>query len=274
MISRQSLAVVIIFGSSLMACTAIVLGQVGDKKDYNVGNADSPGASSGAGACSLLTPQNNYSNGDYPDNECAQCINTECAEDVKYACADGKTKKDWFTNLASCAQNPWIEYAPRGSSGSFYECGLYQKENPPIDDNSDQHYRRKSEICVHDKCMQDPGKKCQLCAVSIEATSSSGDSRPLANDECGSCFTDNCNAVIAECCKSRVIDDYVRHCANTPDPDQLEICKKIGDADGGAVAEEHGSNSYGNQYSEDEWTCVGKLAECWNSFCKKKSKCK
>ena len=278
------------FGSTLFACTAIVLGTTGDYKDAQLGDPHASSSSSGDSSggtsstsstsssgskpdpCSLLTPQRSSYNTEYPDNECAQCIKSSCSDDISYACGDGKSKKDWFSNLASCAQNPWVQYPKPGSSGSFWECGQYDKPTlTEIPGEDDQHYRRKSELCVRDNCLKDSGAPCRLCEVNIGATSSSGDNLLLRDDRCGSCFTDKCNQVIIDCCTSRVIDDYIAKCANTRDSMNLDTCKKIADADGGAVADEHGSG--GNRYDPEEWACVGRFAACWQKNCASKPDC-
>lgn len=285
-----------IAGASGVACTAIVLGTIGDKggDDYDVGDPakrpssstgdSSGGTSSGSTSsssgkpdpCSLLTPQNGGYNGQYPDNQCAQCIQDSCPNDVQHACgdADGKNKKNWFRTLASCAQNPWIQYPAPGSSGSFWGCGSYDQPQDEIGGTDDQHYQRQSEICVYENCVQDAGAEtpCRLCEVNTSGTSSSGEVHLLKEDPCGKCFTDNCNKDIVACCDSRVIDDYVRPCANTYDGKNLATCKKIADGDAGAVAEEHG-NSTSDRYGPSEWDCVRRFSNCWNNFCSAKAAC-
>ena len=183
MIGRRLVLSAIILATFGTACTAIVLGKIGDKADYTPGAGGSSSSSGGTpDKCSLLTYAHR-TNEVYDANPCSTCIETECKTEVDYACNGGK-EKDWFSSLANCARSPWGDYQDPSAGASFYGCKSYEKELEPIPSGDDAERKRASEICVHDKCLQGTLPACKLCEVSIAKTGTS-DRALLRDDKCG-----------------------------------------------------------------------------------------
>jgi hypothetical protein len=274
-IARRILGLAMIAGASGMACTAIVLGSIGDFKDYGVdsgsfSSASSSSSSSGSSSsssssgaddpCSLLKPY--YYSPPNPENDCSRCIEASCKSDVDTACNDGKDKKEWFQYIAGCAQSPWVEYPTPGSSGSTWGCGRYDKDAGPISGTGDQALERQSEICIRDKCLNSSARPCRLCDVSTKGTGSDDKDYLLRADRCGKLFGEHCNATIVDCCRSQAVREYLTACSNTEDPDNLTKCKGLLDAKTDPTGFK---SAHPGGWGDTDFQCASKLADCFDA---------
>ncbi len=285
------LVTAVVLSGSVLACTVIVNGKLGDKADYPLaeGGAGSSGGTSGSSGtsggtvddpCSLLVPPGSSSSGrrePRPDNTCAQCINNACAAEVAYACdADASSPKPWFGKLARCAQNPWDGFPAPDSGADFsWGCSEYKELRPQIsDDGSDVEQERAAQNCVHIACASSDKPPCKLCEVAIDksSTNPSAGKALLRNDDCGKCFL-QCEDVLVECCNTAPMDDFVAHCSFTADEEQKKLCLRLGKevvGDGGPYRGPSGSNSY----DQEDRYCTKKLQDCFNVNCFTKEECK
>lgn len=293
MITRNTLLLAIIVGSSAMACTAIVLGQVGDKSDYPVGDptvssssssgtsgTSSSGTSSSSSGpqkvdpCSLRAPDRNYDNVEYPPNVCSDCIARECSDDVSYACQEDK-EKGWFSTIRGCAQSPWVRYPTPESSGSTYwGCGHYDDDTiEEIGGQTDQARQAKSEICIRDKCLRNANRDCRLCDVYVKADGDNDEILLLRKDPCGQCF-DQCKRDVIDCCDRQIVSIFLTKCANTLVPKHKQECQRFNDIVDGGEPQEMDPQNVNSLNREEEVTCAAKLGACWRKNCANLPACK
>lgn len=271
--------------TSLTACTALVLGKLGDTKDFPLdeGGAGTSSSSSGGGddtngdggppACSIRVSDTNF-NEQAPENACSQCIESLCSDEITYACADGGefTKKDWFSTIATCAKHPYNGYAPpeAGTTGSdeiiygcqpFVDAGVLNTGDP----NSDSAQRQKAFVCVHDNCLTGDLPKCDQCVINVTKPNTN-EIAYLDQDKCGKCFTDNCMTTVVACCQSQVTQYHLTKCAYTDDQGNLADCKRFGNPDE-LDASINGSLAFDNNSGIDS-TCLNQMAACYTQYCK------
>lgn len=254
------------------ACTAIVIGEIGDKKDYTAdasvtSTSGGPNGDDGGpeGTVCSLVPDDFDPNKTLPENACSTCIERSCSAEVSYACNGGKDSKDWFNNLRGCAKRPYDGFGPpeAGVANDSWGCTNYEEAGAPIIDNgSDAQHKRASEICVNQNCMLGPTPACHQCVVNTTKTGSN-ELAYLNADLCGKCFTDNCQADLVACCNTRLMQEVVTACAFTTDSDNKAKCRQLGTPDSGAG--EPLNFAYGND------PCLDRLSTCYNTFCIKPS---
>lgn len=266
MIAARLVATIIGLASFATACSAIVAAQLGDTGDFSRdGSARSPGSEDELDECSLQRGTSVYIT--YDANPCSECIATECAAEVEYACNRGGREKDWFDDLKRCAQNPWDGFSPPGSNASFYGCGPFEKELPPISSNGDDAERKRAaEICVHDKCLQGDLPACRRCEVSTRKTGVD-DRALLRDDPCGSCLVEHCEKHLVRCCDTEPMQDFVEQCAFTPDPWNKTVCNELG-------AEIPDAGRYRSRYDDAGGECLSALSECFKEHCAEKGGCR
>ncbi|HVH40860.1 MAG TPA: hypothetical protein VM925_00910 [Labilithrix sp.] len=255
----------ILLASFGTACTALVLGKIGDTDDYKTGTTSSSGATADADKCSLLQADNYYNSSTLRDaNACSDCITTNCAEHVEYACnrAEPNRRKEWFATLSRCAQNPWWSYSPPGSGASSYGCSAYLKEQDPIAGEDESAKKRASEICVYDHCLNKDIPDCFLCEVHTQKTGVTEEAL-LRDDPCGKCLVEGCPEVIVACCGSEPMRDFVEPCAYTNDPDNKVKCQELASPDAGS------HRRYGDAGDE----CLAAMSACYKDHCSNKSAC-
>ncbi|MBX3233149.1 MAG: hypothetical protein KIT84_20370 [Labilithrix sp.] len=281
--SRASTAAAIVVAFTGAACTAIVVGSIGEKSDWperdgasSSSTTSSSGSSSSSGGeeedneCSLLLVRKGSPLD--KDNRCARCINEYCDDHVELACNREGQAKPWFQTLKNCARNPWDGYPEPDSGGSFsWGCGRYEKVEPLVegDQQSDNARQRASEHCVHDNCLQGAEPECRLCEVS-KTKGTTSERQRLRDDKCGSCFTENCNAVLVECCDLPIMDDYIAACAYTNEKANKRKCGEIGDA---GLVDAGDWKPLGSRYGAEDQACAKKLGECFNTHCAAKKEC-
>lgn len=258
MIPRRLLFAGIVLGAFASACTAIVLGKIGDTADYQDNGASSSGGTAVSDECSLLAVS--YGS-DRDANACSECITTSCKEHVEYACNRGNEsegKKPWFADLSDCAKNPWIDYGPPGSGASFYDCKVYDNpDTKPIASEDEAAKKRAAEICVRDSCLTGELPACKLCEVHTKKPGV--DERALLRDDpCGKCLSESCLPDLVRCCSSDAVRDFVEPCAYTVEPDNLVKCRHLGAADAGA------NTTY---YDSTDRACLTSISACFKANC-------
>lgn len=263
MVEKRIVLACITVASLGSACTAIVIGKVGETNDYRIGA--SGGSSSGLDDCSLQ--RGDFSGTDVDANACSTCIETSCKTDVEYACNRGQSpKKPWFSNIKDCAQRPWVDgFAPENlsSNSRSYQCAEYRDAKAPISDKgSDTEREVAAHNCVTNNCLSGDLPACKQCEVTIEKSSSTNEPRArLEDDTCGACLVQNCKPAMVKCCGSEPMNDFVRKCAFTPDPTNKAVCLELGKAQPDAGKD--------NRYLDGGTSavCLGELAACFKANC-------
>jgi hypothetical protein len=260
--SRRIVVSTIAIAVFATACSAIVAGQLGDTGDFKKEGASSSGTSGTSGGqsseCSLLK---NSSGIEIPDasNTCSECIATQCAAHVEYACQAGGDSKPWFDTMSGCAQKPWDGWGPSGSS--FWGCGIkYRDAGPPIPSNDDNQKMRESERCINERCMQGTRPQCKLCEPSI--ADNLGGRKFLRVDPCGKCIATQCEDIVVRCCSTQAVAEFVTECAfTTDDAHKAECQKRRGFTDGGLPP-------HSSRYDTEDEQCLADLMRCFNDQCK------
>jgi len=270
MVAHRLVMTAIVLASFGTACTAIVLGKIGDTGDYKTVAASSSSGSS-LDQCSLV--KGDYSAGDRDANACSTCIETSCASDVAYACNAGSSKspKPWFDDLKKCAQSPWNGFSPPSAAGTgtYYACKKYETPATPISDNgSDTEREPLSHNCVNEKCLQGGTPPCKMCEVHIRKSPSDPTEALLRNDPCGKCMVERCAATLVKCCDTGGMSDFVARCAFTADPANKAACRELG-KDKPDAGER--SNTY---YDDAGGRCLDDLKSCFTTNCAGEAACK
>lgn len=239
MSTRHILAAAII-GGFAVGCTYIVSNKFSDTDTYKQnGDPTSPGGDS----CALTEVD--------AGNSCSQCITTNCASDVKYACADGKNKKNWFTLIEGCAQFPY-----RGSSSSW-KCARYNDfDAQAIQGTDDPAKERASELCIRDKCNSGATPACNLCEITTTTPGTSSKEVPLEADQCGKCLREKCAPTLVKCCTSSIVQGTVSACGYTNDPAKKSECQSLATVDAGKVD------------ASTEASCTAEISQCYRDNCK------
>lgn len=276
MVTHRLVILAIAVASLGTACTAIVLGKIGETGDYKT--VPTLGSSSGSplDRCSLLKGETFSASSDHDANACATCIETRCKDDVAYACnnSSGTKAKPWFDDLKKCAQNPWNGLAPPaessgGSSNTSYGCKSYETPATPISDNgSDTEREPKSHNCVNTNCLQGGTPACKMCEVHIRKSQADPTEALLRNDPCGKCFVDKCPETLVKCCDTGGMYDFVDRCAFTADPANKAACRELGNP--GKPDAGDRSNTF---YNDAGVQCLNDLKRCFQTYCATNAAC-
>jgi len=261
MVDKRIVLACITVASLASACTAIVIGKVGETNDYRT--VAIGGSNSGLDECSLQ--RGDYSGTDVDANACSTCIESSCKTDVEYACNRGQSsKKPWFSKLKECARTPWIGgYAPEGYANNSYQCGEYRDAEAPISDKgSDTEREVTAHNCVTNKCLSGDLPACKQCEVTIQKSSTTNDPRArLQDDTCGACLFQNCQPTMVKCCGTDPMDDFVRKCAFTANATNKAACLELGKAQPDAGKD----NGYPDGGTSA--VCLGELSACFKANC-------
>ena len=262
MVSNRLVLITISLASLASACTAIVLGKVGDTSDYTT--VPTIGAKPKADECSLLTG----SNGEVDANVCSECIATSCKPEVDYACNRGQQEKKWFDQMRSCAQGPFIN---PGQGFDDNDCKSYTDAEAPISDNgSDTQKEIEAHNCITNKCLQGATPPCKQCEVSITKSQAESVKVRLQDDPCGSCLATNCQAELVQCCTALPMQSFVQKCAFTPNAENKAACLELGSPvpDAGAAIER-------DNYRDGSVnvTCRDLISACFKTNCAGKGGC-
>lgn len=231
------------FGFLAVGCTLIVGNKFSDYSDYKTGDTSLP-----AEPCALTDPD--------AGNTCSQCIESKCASDVKYACGDGKNKKNWFTLIEGCAQFPY-----QGSSSSW-KCARYNDfDAQAIAANDDTAKERASELCVRDNCLTGPTPSCRQCEITTNTGGSSSREVALEADQCGKCLREKCAALLVQCCTTSFVQGTISECGYTADTKKRDECASIATVDAGKVD------------ASTEAACTAALSACYRDNCKSTGVC-
>jgi hypothetical protein len=244
MIRRRVVAFAISLAASATACSLIVIGQLGDAKDYPLadgglggssGNTSS-GASSGVyNPCNILNdpfddPQDPGKKPPVPSNECSDCIQQQCPTDLTNMCNDGEggAPASWYGQIRNCAQGPYL---------SDWNCSEYEYEPDTYTGHeklaTDEYMSKR---CIHEKCTDRDAAApapCALCKIQIRDTTSQQQDHDLKDDKCGGCIYTNCRKELSDCCTTDAVTDFITSCAYTDSTDNLTQCLKILAFDGG-----------------------------------------
>jgi hypothetical protein len=246
---KRLLLSTIMLASLGTACTAIVAGKWGDTGEYR--KIDSTSTTSGTlDECSLLTTETQK-------NECSDCIETKCKSDVEFACQrDGKQKMSWFSNLSSCAQNPYL-----GFEGSYsYRCDDFQSPGDPIPGDDEAARRRNAELCVKNKCLVGATPPCALCPVKVKKPNVQEEAK-LAESDCGQCLEENCKGEIVQCCGTNVVRENVAKCSYTKETTYRAKCNELA---GEFDPKDAGSSTY--ETAEGK-ACQTTVRACFKQHC-------
>jgi len=282
MISRRLTAFGITLATSLAACSLVVIGELGDSKDWGLdggpsqsssGSSSSGSDAGSGGACNILASP--YFDDEAPRaaNTCSDCINQQCLSHVTYACGDGGSggRKPWWSHIANCAQGPFLKVGENGNQA--YSCTDYTAAQPSIGSGADPDTveERESENCIFAKCVTDAGADyvkrneappCAQCVIEHDSPSTEAKPQKLDDDPCGKCLAQNCALTLSNCCGSEVMDDFVTYCAYTQNPDNLTICQQLADSDAGRTL-----------FSNRDKDCYAQLHQCWADHCSGNPKC-
>ena len=174
MLARHLVLYCVVLASLGTACTAIVLGKVGDTGDYKTVSGGSSSSGSTLDECSLLR-STTYA-GDRDANACSTCIENGCKSDIDYACNKGTSQKQWFQDMKDCAQKPWNGFSPPAEGSGFWECKKYATAKPPISDKgSDTQREVEAHNCINSKCLQGELPACKQCEVHVKKSGASAE---------------------------------------------------------------------------------------------------
>jgi hypothetical protein len=256
MIGRRLVTATMLLAGLASACTAIVLGKLGDTGELPIDpNATGGGAPSSFDECALLGE---------PDaaNECATCIAENCEADVSYACSRGEAgTKSWWSALQGCARNPYKSYGPPGLTS--YACASYDKPDatPITGVDDEQAKQRRAELCVRDRCLKTATPACKLCPVRVDLPTVN-EERLLESDPCGACIKTNCAAELVRCCTTSVLQYHVQFCGYTNDDGYKGKCHQLAEP----AASPLQANSLDSVCDYDVRKCY--VANCASTACK------
>jgi hypothetical protein len=243
---RVALAVSALAGCLATACTAYVAATLNGLDDYSQDGTITPGEQK-PDACALVTD---------PDAsmDCSNCITQGCGDEVQYACNPGGQAKQWFQTIQTCAQAPYEEFSP--SITSFgWGCDVY--DNPDaakLPGTDDTAHQADSVVCIRDACLTGTAPPCKQCPVFLvdDATGQ----RTTLDDHpgCGQCLAQHCQALIVKCCRTDVVQQNVKYCADTRKQANFDACHAIVTLEAGA-----------NPGLSD--TCLNDLANCYKTQC-------
>lgn len=254
MVSRRLLVITISLASLASACTAIVLGKVGETSDYKT--IPTGGSASAADPCSLLT--SSRSGSELDANVCSDCIQTNCKPDIDYACNGGKQEKKWFSEMQSCAQDPFIS---PGQGFNDTDCKRYTDAEAPIQDNgSDTQREIEAHNCITNSCLQGATPPCQQCEVSITKSQAEPVKVRLQDDSCGSCLAANRQVELVKCCSTLPLKTFVEKCAFTANSENMAACLELGN-----TVPDAGDDN--DQYKDGsvQLTCRDLIADCFKA---------
>lgn len=279
MVTHRLVMTAITLASLGTACTAIVLGKIGDTGDYKtVPTGGSSSSGTPLDECSLLKGN---SAGDRDANACATCIQTSCTSDVAYACnntpasSGGSSRtspKPWFDDLKTCAKEPWNGFPPpqSSSSGSFssWGCKKFETTEPTVSDKgSDTEREPLAHNCVTNNCLQGDTPPCKMCEVHIQKSAADPTEALLRDDDCGKCLVANCQPTLVKCCATPAMHDFVARCAFTKVETNKAACGELGKAmpDGGP--------GFLRNYEDAGVQCLNELSACYTAKCAGKGTC-
>ncbi len=274
--TNRMLFVTVVLASFATACTAIVLGQVGEFSDYKT--SDTPAGQ--APTCSLLK-SDQYGTKDVTPNTCSSCIETNCQPELDYAC-QGDKQKAWFADIKKCAQNPWVSGfgpADASSSSNSYGCFPFEKDKevPSGDTTSDTYFEATAHNCVTDKCFQNDPPSCKKCEVHIKRSDNDDVEARLEDDPCGMCVAQFCQPVLTKCCD--VVDtmmSLVKKCAYTALAENKAACYELrkNDLDGGYPDAGRGQGTPINESYQEQVDCFQEITNCYKNNCAGQTACK
>lgn len=231
-----------LLASVATACTAIVAGKLSDTSDYKTSATPTQPS-----ACDLVE-------GDA--NTCSTCIQTNCANEVAYACNNGIQEKKWFSTMQECAKNP--QYFDKYDWG----CSTYaDAEAVAADPGSDTQQEAVAHNCITSNCLQGATPDCKRCDVGIQKSSNETTTANLADDACGSCIVANCYSQLLSCCDVQgPINDFIQYCAYTALSTNKTKCQALAN-DGDAAAPTFMA------YEDAGIQCFDLLSQCFRDNC-------
>lgn len=257
MVSTRLLLITISLASLASACTAIVLGKVGETSDYKT--VPSIGAPTKADECSLLTAR---TGNELDANVCSDCIQTKCKPEVDFACNAGKTEKPWFSQMKSCAQGPFVT---PGQGFDDNDCKTYTDAEAPISDKgSDTQKEIEAHNCITNNCLQGTTPFCRQCEVSVRKSEAEAVQARLQDDPCGSCLATKCQVELVQCCATLPLQNFVQKCAFTANAQNKAACLELG-----KTIPDAGEDINRNDYRDGSVnvSCRDLISSCFKAKC-------